>query len=312
MRVLLIMGGWSGERDVSLSGGRKIHAALEALGHEVDVFDPATELKSLFSRARACGFAFINLHGAPGEDGFIQALLEKAGTPYQGSGPTASFLALSKSGSKMVLEQAGVPTPQWELLARAGDALPGDFPFPVFVKPDRGGSSLAVSRVDSPHDLHHALRAVFAENDAALVERAAAGPEITCSVLGDATLPLVFIKPAQARFFDYHSKYAPGGAEEICPAPIDEDSARRIRELSLLAHRVLGLEGYSRADFVLEPDGPALLEVNTLPGMTPTSLLPLAAAEAGYAFEDLIKTLMDLGLERFSRQQPSNTPRSGA
>ncbi|MFW5837164.1 MAG: D-alanine--D-alanine ligase family protein [Desulfovibrionaceae bacterium] len=303
MRVLLIMGGWSGERDVSLSGGRKIADALNALGHQVDPFDPATELKNLFDRARGCDFAFINLHGSPGEDGLVQALLEKAGVPYQGSGPEASFLALSKSGTKMVLEQAGLPTPQWELLARPGDELALDFPFPAFVKPDRGGSSLAVDRVESRDNLNQALRAVFAENDAALVERAARGPEVTCSVLGRKTLPLVLIRPAQARFFDYHSKYAPGGAEEVCPAPIDEDAARRVRELSLQAHRLLGLEGYSRADFVLEDGAPLLLEVNTLPGMTPTSLLPQAAAQAGYSFEALIARLMELGQQRFANAQ---------
>jgi D-alanine-D-alanine ligase len=300
MRVLLIVGGWSGEREVSLSGGKQIQKSLEELGHEVDVFDPALEFKELFARAKACGFAFINLHGVPGEDGLIQALLEQAGCPYQGSGPKASFLAISKASAKMALESAGVPTPRWELLTRSGDELPADFPFPVFVKPDRGGSSLAVGRVETPDELNQALRAVFSGHEAALVECAAEGPEVTCSVLGDEALPLILIKPAQARFFDYHCKYAPGGAQEICPAPIDPEMTRRVQELSLLVHHTLGLTGYSRSDFIIENGAPVFLEVNTLPGMTPTSLLPQSAAQAGRSFTKLIGELMELGLSHFS------------
>jgi D-alanine-D-alanine ligase len=207
----------------------------------------------------------------------------------------------------MALENVGVPTPRWEMLTRAGDELPPDFPFPAFVKPDRGGSSLAVNRVESREELNQALRAVFAENEAALVECAAEGPEVTCSVLGEEALPLILIKPVQTRFFDYHSKYAPGGAQEICPAPVDRETTRRVQDLSLLVHRTLGLTGYSRCDFIIENGAPIFLEVNTLPGMTPTSLLPQSAAQAGRSFTQLIGELIEHGLSHFSRSSNSRT-----
>lgn len=298
MRVLLIAGGWSGEREVSLAGGEKIRSALLALGHQVDVLDPLHDFKDLPARAGACGFAFLNLHGSPGEDGLIQAMLDRAGCPYQGSGPAGSFLALHKAASKVLFARADIPTPAWALVPRgAASGLPASLSLPVFVKPNMGGSSLGAGRVDRAEDLPAALAAVFALGEDALVEEMVEGLEVTCGILDQTPLPLILIRPgAGSPFFDYHSKYAQDGAEEICPAPIPEDQAARIRELALAAHRALGLAGYSRADFMLRDGQPWLLEVNTLPGMTRTSLLPQAAAQAGMDFEALIARLMELGL----------------
>ncbi|MDD4952478.1 MAG: D-alanine--D-alanine ligase [Desulfovibrionaceae bacterium] len=298
MRVLLIAGGWSGERKVSLAGAERINSALKRLGHAVSLLDPAEEFARLTRRASASDFAFINLHGAPGEDGLIQAMLERCGCPYQGSGPAASFLALNKAAAKDVFDRQGIPTPEWELICPGWEAEALGLTAPLFVKPVNGGSSLGMTLVHSLDELEPALELVFGRGEAALVERRVEGPELTCAILGRAPLPLVMIRPsAGAAFFDYQSKYLPGGAEETCPAPVDRSVTEAVQDLSLRAHDALGLSGYSRADYILGQDGPMLLEVNTLPGMTPTSLLPQAAAAAGYGFEDLVAELIRLGLE---------------
>lgn len=303
MRVLLIAGGWSEEREVSLSGARKIHENLKALGHETTFFDLSRGWRELLEQASSHDFAFLNLHGSPGEDGIVQAMLERVGCPYQGSGPAASFLALDKAASKALFVREGIPTPAWRLVTEKGDRTPPEgLSLPLFVKPNTGGSSLGAGRVESPEDYGPALDDVFELGRLPLTEELTAGEEVTCSVMDDTPLPLILIRPAGgSAFFDYEAKYRPGGAEEICPAPIPEVLAERVRELSLKAHAALGLAGYSRADFIVKNGVPFLLEVNTLPGMTPTSLLPQAAAQAGFSFQNLVARLMQLGLERFGK-----------
>lgn len=320
MNILLIAGGWSVEREVSLSGAQIIHSALENLGHTVERLDPSDALANLPGRASYADFAFINLHGSPGEDGLIQAILERVGCPYQGSGPEASMLALNKAVSKSFFRRAGLPTPDWHLLTEkpAPDWKPG-FPYPLFIKSNTGGSSLNMEKVTGPQDLPAALDRLFSVSDAYIVEPAVNGMELTCGVLGTLgesggeepiALPPILIKPAAGGgVFDYTSKYAPGGAEELCPAPISEALTRRIQEISLAAHRVLGLSGYSRSDFIgLEGQEPALLEVNTLPGMTATSLIPQEAAVIGLSFEALLQRLIDLGMARSRRATESAQP----
>jgi D-alanine-D-alanine ligase len=300
MHVILIAGGWSDERDVSLSGAKKIQAALDELGHEVTFFDPAEDFRNLLSIAKGADFAFVNLHGTPGEDGLIQAVLDKAGCPYQGAGPAGSYLALNKAASKEVFEANGVNTPEWQLVTPTqGRDTALELELPVFVKPDKGGSSLGMSLVRTAEEFPAALDKVFAMCQSALVESFIPGVELTCGILGKEALPLILITPrAGSDFFDYENKYADDGAEEICPAPVDEALTRTIQEQMLVAHAALGLTGYSRGDFIATADGEVyLLEVNTLPGMTPTSLLPRAAAHVGYSFTELIGELIRLGLE---------------
>ncbi|MDC0336569.1 D-alanine--D-alanine ligase, partial [Pseudodesulfovibrio sp.] len=219
MNVILIAGGWSDERDVSLSGARKIHAALEELGHDVTFFDPAEDFKNLLSTARKADFAFINLHGTPGEDGLIQAVLDKAGCPYQGAGAAASYLTLNKAASKEVFEDKGISTPEWQLVTPIqGTNTPLTLDLPVFVKPNKGGSSLGMSLVKKAEDFPAALEKVFAMCQSALVESYIPGVELTCGILDKKPLPLVMITPkGDADFFDYENKYAADGAEEICP-----------------------------------------------------------------------------------------------
>ncbi|WP_338670008.1 D-alanine--D-alanine ligase family protein [Pseudodesulfovibrio methanolicus] len=300
MHVILIAGGWSDERDVSLSGAKKIRAALDELGHDVTFFDPADDFRNLLSIAKDADFAFINLHGTPGEDGLIQAVLDKANCPYQGAGPAASYLALNKAAAKEVFEANGIKTPDWQLVTPTqGRETPLELALPVFVKPDKGGSSLGMSLVRTAEEFPAALDKVFDMCQSALVEAFIPGVELTCGILGDEALPLIMITPRDGSdYFDYENKYADDGAEEICPAPVDEALSTSIREQMLTAHAALGLTGYSRGDFIATADGEAyLLEVNTLPGMTPTSLLPRAAAHVGYSFTELIGELIRLGLE---------------
>jgi D-alanine-D-alanine ligase len=300
MRILLIAGGWSSEREVSLAGAAQIERALANLGHAVELFDPACRFDELSARALASDFCFINLHGAPGEDGLVQAVLDAARVPYQGSGPAGSFLALNKAAAKQIFVRHGLPTPEWEFLPKP--PKPGwrpRFDPPWFVKPNLGGSSLGMSLLDLEDGLLDALAIVFQSGETALIERACAGPEVTCGVLGDTALPLVLIEaPQNHAFFDYESKYSEHGAREICPAPIDASTTATVQSLSLQAHNALGLAGYSRADFILTENGPMLLEVNTLPGMTATSLIPKEAAAVGMSFEELIAELIKLGLAR--------------
>jgi D-alanine-D-alanine ligase len=308
MNILLITGGWSSERDVALAGAKMVRESLEALGHIVTEHDPATSLESLAEAAEGGDFAFIMLHGSPGEDGIIQALLERVGCPYQGAGPAGSMLALNKAFAKSLFASAGLNiAPGIFLHAHPGGDWNPPLRYPLFIKANTGGSSLGMERVQGPEDLPGALDRLFATEGSFLAESEVSGAEITCGVLGErkgeeevpTPLPPILIKPAPGRFFDYTEKYSPQGAEEICPAPISESLTKRIQAMAVTAHRVLGLSGYSRSDFIVpETEEPVLLEVNTLPGMTPTSLLPQAAAAAGIPFNQLIARLIELGLAR--------------
>ena len=298
MKVLLLTGGWSSEREVSLNGGEQIAMALRERGHQVTVFDPLTSFDSLMETARQHDVAFINLHGTPGEDGLIQAILDRAGCPYQGSGPAGSFLALHKAAARQIFRSAGLKVADGVYLPRhPGPGWKPGIPFPLFVKANEGGSSLQLSRVTDETSLAEALDAIFASGAEALVEAAITGQEITCGVLGDRALAPILIVP-KGTYFDYHNKYAADGAREICPAPIPEETTARVQEQALRAHRALGLSGYSRADFILREDGELfILEVNTIPGMTATSLVPQEAALIGLSFADLVEKMLELALQ---------------
>ncbi|MDR3641904.1 MAG: D-alanine--D-alanine ligase [Humidesulfovibrio sp.] len=306
MRMILIAGGWSTERAVSLSGATGISAALTRLGHEVRFLDPAFDFAEIIPLAKEADFAFLNLHGSPGEDGLIQALLEEADCPYQGAGPKASFLALNKAATKAVYAKNGLRTPNWQLFAH----IPGEkhtlkLPRPLFVKPNAGGSSVGMSRVDEGEDFEAALQKVYVLGEAALVESCVSGGcELTCAVLGEAALPPIMIRPRPGTvFFDYANKYDKDGAEEICPAPVDAALTAEVQAMSLAAHKALGIAGYSRSDFMIDAKGtPFILETNTLPGMTATSLLPRAAAVVGLDFDALVAELVRLGLETHPRK----------
>ena len=227
----------------------------------------------------------------------MQALLDRAGCPYQGSGPAGSFLALHKSAAKSLFRRAGLSTPDWIFLPeRPAPGWEPRLPYPLFVKSDTGGSSLHLYRVRNGEELQCAMDRLFASGQTVLIEPLIRGREATCGVLergGRAeALPPVLIVPKH-EFFDYHAKYTDAGECEICPAPLPEALLEEVRKTALEAHRCLGLRGYSRTDFILGDDGAVhVLEVNTLPGMTPASLVPKEAAALGMDFGELLEVLL--------------------
>lgn len=300
MKILLIAGGWSSEREISLKGAKIIEKTLLEMGHEVEFFDLLPQFDQLLARAESADFAFLILHGSPGEDGLVQAMLETAGIPYQGSGPAGSFLALNKAAAKQVFRKAGLPTADWEFLPvppKAG--WEPSMPYPIFVKSNTGGSSLRLGRAVNRAELDKALGEIFAAGEEALLEPEIRGKELTCGILGNEPLPPVLIKPVCGDYFDYESKYAENGARELCPAPVDEKITARVQEFAMAAHKALGLSDYSRTDFILDAAGNlTLLEVNTLPGMTMTSLVPKEAKAIGLSFPDLLAKLIDLGMKK--------------
>lgn len=300
MNILLIAGGWSSEREVSLAGARGMRAALEGNGHTVTFLDPATDFDRIVETAAHHDFAMLNLHGTPGEDGLIQAMLDSVHCPYEGAGPSGSFLAVNKAAAKQVFRHAGLPTPDWEYLpVRPGEDWQPSLPYPLFVKSNTGGSSLHLGRAGNRKELFAIVNDIFDHCDTALVERAVAGQDITCAVLGDRALPPILIQPMKGDYFDFESKYASDGARELCPAPVDAKVTADVQAYTVAACAALGLDGYGRADFILAPDGRlSLLEVNTLPGMTPTSLVPKEAAAVGMDFPALLEALIRLGIER--------------
>lgn len=305
IRVALLAGGKSGEREVSLAGAVGVEKALDHARYLVRRYDPATDLARLAAEADQIDVAFILLHGPLGEDGTVQGFLDLLDIPYQGSGVLGSALAMDKDLAKQLYRQAGLRVPAWEMAVPADQADPGrlltDLPLPLVVKPVRQGSSLGMSIVDQPEELAPALGRAFAFDQQVMVEQFIAGRELTGGVLGNAeltALPLVEIIPGENfRFFDYQAKYQPGASREICPAELDPEIAAQARDWACRAHRALRLKGYSRTDMILAADGLYVLETNTIPGMTPTSLLPQAAAAHGLPFGALLDRLIQLALE---------------
>jgi D-alanine-D-alanine ligase len=244
---------------------------------------------------------FIALHGGAGEDGTIQALLDLAGRPYTGSGVLASALAMDKAMAKRIFEHEGIPTPRWQLVRRTdrnpvidAAALGG---WPIVVKPNREGSTVGLTIVSREDDLPEALDLSFEYGDETLIEEFVPGRELTVAVMGEEALPIVEIRPLGGHY-DYESKYTAGKSEYFCPADLPEPLAAQIRDYGLRAARALGCRGVSRTDFRLTPAGEvSCLEVNTIPGMTPTSLVPMAAKARGMSYDQLVERMLALALD---------------
>ena len=298
MRILLIAGGWSTEGDVSLAGAYGMQEALQSLGHTVTIFD-LLDFDNLLSQAEQYDVALLNLHGDPGEDGLVQAMLEQAGIPYQGTGASGSLLSLHKAATKQVVRRAGIVTPDWEFVPKKpqGQWAP-KLPYPLFVKSETGGSSIHLAQVEDQKALEEVMAEIFQAGCGVLLERAISGVEVTCGILGEEALPPVLIKPKVGSYFDYASKYAADGAQEICPAPLPDKMLEHIKAQALKVHHILHLDGLSRSDFILSEDTLYILEVNTLPGMTATSLVPKEAKAIGLEFPQLMQRFVDLALAK--------------
>jgi D-alanine-D-alanine ligase len=343
MKIVVLAGGLSTERAVSLVTGSSVCRALRENGHRailVDLFlgleEVPADLETLFDAPdglcpdasigvqapdldairksrkdqsprlfgpnvlELCGLAdivFLGLHGQDGEDGRVQATFDLLGIPYTGGGYLASGLAMDKAMTKRMMDSAGVPTPKWQLLDYGEadiDRLSAELPMPCVVKTTTGGSSLGVFLPEDRAALKDALTKVLSFSGKVLVEERLYGRELTIAVLGDRALPGVEILPAE-KDFDYAAKYQTGGAREICPAPITAEQQEEMGRLALKLHRTLGLEVYSRTDFILDGEGRFwCLEVNSLPGMTAASLVPKEAAAVGMTYNELCEEIVRL------------------
>jgi D-alanine-D-alanine ligase len=297
--VAVLYGGWSAEREVSLASGRACAKALEGQGYRVTPIDVQPDI-ALVLQATMPDVAFNALHGKIGEDGTIQGLLEILRIPYTHSGVLASALAMDKHKAKLVMKGAGVPVPEGIVANRHEVARQHVLKPPYVVKPVSEGSSVGVIivREERTHPPQEILRDDWAFGDEVLVESYVAGRELTCAVMGDRALGVIDIRPATGLFYDYDAKYAKGGSIHVLPAEIKPNIYQRVQELALTAHQALGCRGVSRADLRYDdtPEGTGelvVLEVNTQPGMTETSLVPELAAHAGYTFGELVQWMVE-------------------
>ena len=306
MKVAVLKGGRSLERGISLRSGARVEDALERLGHEVLPFDAGGDLVRGLTLTKP-DVAFVAMHGLGGEDGTAQELLEILGIPFTGPGVAACIRCIDKVLAKNELRSAGIPTPDWfafnETAFRelgAGDALGSleeRLGFPLVVKPSRGGSALGVKFAASWFEVPEALVSAFSYDDRILLERFVEGRELAVSVLGGEALPIVEAIPTSGDSYDFEARYEIGRTSFVCPAELSGEEAGEVVEAALGAYETLGCSGFSRVDLILAADGPQVLEVNAIPGLTDTSLLPQAAEAAGMSFERLVERILELALE---------------
>jgi len=285
------MGGTSAERSISLKTGRAILDSLKRQGCRAVAIDPKTDLPQQL-RSHNINFAYIALHGPGGEDGVVQGLLEWMKIPYTGCGVLASAVAMDKALCKNVLKAAGLPVAKGVLLQKPeGKAF-----FPCVVKPNSQGSAVGVSIVRYRREWKPALKKAFRYGNTVLVEQFLDGPEVTVGVLGAQALPVIEIVPAKDRpFYDFKAKYSPGGSRHILPARLSAAITRKVQALAIAACRAIGARAVARVDFIVDKRrGPVILEMNTVPGMTETSLLPEAARAAGIDFDALVRAIAEL------------------
>ncbi len=293
MNITVYLGGISAEREVSIRTGEAVASALARLGHKVTkvlVNDPTPPIPE----GTQC--VFIALHGTFGEDGGVQHYLDKKRIPYTGSRLDGSRVSFDKILSKLAFEREGVRTPPWQTVKRVSDfTLDG----PVVIKPPAQGSSVGIKLTDSHEQAREEIQESLKTEPVLLVEKRIFGRELTVSLLGDTALPAIEIRP-RSGIYDYQSKYTKGATEYLCPAPLPDTLAAEVGRLALLAQKATGAQVYSRVDIMLdESSHPWVLELNTIPGMTETSLFPRAAAAAGLSFEELCQKILELSLKLY-------------
>lgn len=294
LRIGVLMGGPSSERDISLLSGHAIYNALKLQGYNCVAIDIGEDAYGQI-RSSQIDVAFIALHGRFGEDGTIQMMLEELGIPYTGSGPVASRLGMNKVASRKIFQQQGIPVPKYTVLTKPNHQCP-ELNFPLVVKPSSHGSSIGLSIVEDEGGLPEALERAYEYDDVIIVEEYIRGREVTVGILDEEPLPVIWLIPKR-RFFDYRAKYEKGMTLHIVPAPFAEDIYFKVQAVGLKAHQALGCRDFSRVDMFLDEDQrPLVLEINTIPGFTATSLLPMAAEAEGYSFEELCSKLLELAL----------------
>ncbi len=309
IRLALLSGGISSERQVSLNSGKQVFQALDKDKYDIIQYDPKTDLPQLVNDAGKIDAALIILHGPFGEDGTVQGLLDLLDIPYQGAGVLGSSVAMNKLTAKQLYTNAKIPTPSWlafsmnEKIDIAG--VTGVLDLPLVIKPANAGSSVGMTIVKKEADLEDAFKLGFQHDDTIIVEKYIKGIELTCGVLGNDDLeamPVIEIIPGEGHeFFDFKAKYVAGETIEICPARIDDDITNKVQELAKKAHNALFLKGYSRTDFILNNTELQVLETNTIPGMTATSLYPQSAKVAGYSFTKLLDKLITLAMQEHKK-----------
>ncbi len=293
-KVAVLMGGRSAEREISLKSGTMVLDALKKSGVDAHAFDPRDHgLEAL--KVQRFDRAFIALHGRFGEDGTVQGALEYLGIPYTGSGVMASALAMDKWRTKLLWRAAGLPTPNYELMSARTDpaGLAGRLGLPLMVKPAREGSSIGMGKVTTIEKIAPAYELAARYDDVVIAERFVEGIELTAAILGDEPLPLIRLETPR-EFYDYEAKYFADDTRYICPCGLPAEQERTVQRTALEAFRILGCSGWGRVDAMLDHDGKLqLLEVNTIPGMTDHSLVPMAARAKGISFEDLVVRILD-------------------
>jgi D-alanine-D-alanine ligase len=296
-QITVMLGGPSAEREVSLRSGAAVAQALRSRGHAVHELDPQLGLGS-WTLPAGTEAVFLALHGSYGEDGAVQAELEQMGVPYTGCGPEASRIAFDKVLTKERCVQAGVPTARHAVVRSAAEALPPGLRLPLVLKPVRQGSSVGLQFLSDPADWPRAIAESLCYDSEVLVEERVIGRETTVGILDGKALPVVEVRPRQGAY-DYQNKYTSGATEYFCPADFDSATTAAIQEAALRAFQAVGGRDYGRVDVMVSGENrPVVLEVNTLPGMTETSLLPKAAAAAGMGYAELCERMIELALAR--------------
>ena len=294
MKIGVLMGGDSSEREVSLSSGKSIVKSCKELGHEVKEFDPKEDFDSLSLEIKKVDLVFNALHGGDGENGVISSKLDSLGVKYTGSDEKASAICINKDKSKKIVKKEDYYTPNWVILKKDDSKNPdiSNLNFPLVVKPNSEGSTIGLSIVQDESKLIDAIKLARIYDDNVLIETFIAGREITVGVIAEESYPIVEIIPTH-ELYDYECKYTKGMTNYICPAKIDKKLSKKIKKIGLDIHQLLKCRHYSRVDFRLDENNiPWFLELNTHPGMTETSLLPKSAAAAGIDFNSLINKII--------------------
>ena len=296
-KIAVLMGGPSSEREVSLSSGKAMFAACAALGYDAISLEFENDILSHLDTLKSVDIVLIALHGGIGENGRIQGMFESLGIRYTGSDALSSTICMDKHISKLLAEDVGIATPRWKRIRKGQSIYKNEFDYPFVVKPNSEGSTIGLTIVHNENDYDSAVEEAFKYDDEILIEEFISGKEITVSIVGEDVLPIIEIRPEHG-LYDYECKYTKGLTEYICPAELNKDLTKRIKQTAFEVYKLLKCRHYGRVDLRLDNNNQHwFLELNTLPGMTDTSLVPKAAKAAGISFEQLIGNIIKQSLD---------------